>query len=707
MNRSWIFSAVLLLGLSAISACNGRTEAASSTGAVKVKAIHVDTIVVANEEMPSTLLVAGSLKANQESELAANASGRVTRTMVERGSYVARGAPLAQLDMRMATLSAGEASANLDTARTQKQLADDECKRYEGLLAKGALSQQEYDRQSASCKTASSSASAALSRADAAAQTLSDATVRAPFSGLVAERYVSVGEYVRPDSKVVHLVDIDPLRLEMTIPEQSLSAVKQGQSVDFVVGAFPNQTFHGVVHYIGPSVRAQTRDLVFEAVVPNKDRLLRPGLFATARLDAGTQTLAVVPKSALRIDGETTRLYAVVDKHIEERVVQTGAQRGDRVAYLERRQSGRGGRRPPCRGHHRRPGSRVAHAVAGQFRCVRRPVFAAVLMLVIFVVGTAGYFKLGLDLFPARSTSRSSRSLLLWLDGAAPEEVESEISQKIEEAVNTINGIDELRSVSVEGVSQVLVTFSIDKDINVAAQDVRDHVNLAMPNLPKGVDPPVIGKFDPDAVPILYIAVHSNRSVRETTEVADKRIRRLIESIPGVGQVSLIGGRKRQINVWLDPVQLRSTGLTPQDVQRSIGAQNLTTPGGTVDTGPTELTLRVQGRVTSPQALAAIVVKESNGHPIRLSDVARVEDGEEQQDSIAYQDGKPVVMLTLRKQSGENTVAVVDAVRDRLGDIQKTLGTVYTLEVVRDNSGQVRTSVAAVKEHLVVGALLA
>ncbi len=225
--------------------------------------------------------------------------------------------------------------------------------------------------------------------------------------------------------------------------------------------------------------------------------------------------------------------------------------------------------------------------------------------------------------------------------------------------------------------------------------------------LPKGIDAPVVGKFDPDGVPIVYIGVHSNKPTREVTEVADKRIRRLIESIPGVGQVNLIGGRKRQINVWLDPVALRATGLTPQDVQRAIAQQNLTTPGGTVHSGPTELTLRVEGRVTSPEALGQIVVRQVDNHPIRVTDVARVDDGQEEETSAALQNGVPVVMLTVRKQSGENTVAVVDAVRDRLGDVEKTLPAGYTLEIVRDNSETVRTSVHAVKEHLILGAFFA
>ncbi len=330
LRRKLLFLAtpLVLLGCTQPKAQEKRADA-------KPKPLAVATVEVTERELPNTLLLAGTLKANQESDLAANASGRVTRTMVERGSYVGRGQSLAQLDVRMAQLSASEAEANVETARTQKSAAEEECTRYQRLFERGVITQQEYDRQTTSCKTATSSTAAAETRVALAKQTLSDGTVRAPFPGLVSERYVSVGEYVMPSTKVAHVVEIDPLRLELTIPEQNMAAVREGQKVQFNVGAFPDRSFVGVVHYIGPAVRATTRDLVFEALVANKEKLLRPGLFATAYLDVGTQKLPVVPKDALKTDGDTTRLYAVVDKHIEERIVQLGPTRGDVVGILK------------------------------------------------------------------------------------------------------------------------------------------------------------------------------------------------------------------------------------------------------------------------------------------------------------------------------------------------------------------------------------
>jgi len=290
---------------------------------------------------------------------------------------------------------------------------------------------------------------------------------------------------------------------------------------------------------------------------------------------------------------------------------------------------------------------------------------------------------------------------------ASPQEIETDITDKIEGAVNTIEGIDELRSTSSEGFSQVVIAFKLEKNADVAAQDVRDKVNNVMRELPKGIDPPIVSKVDPQAAPIMLISLRSARPIRDVTETADKVVRRRIESISGVGQVTIVGGRQRQIHVWMNPLTLKAQNLSAIDVQRALASQNLTTPGGSIDTGPQAITLRIEGRVESIEALERIVVREQNGHTVRIADVARVEDGEEDAVSIASYDGERTVVLQVRKQSGTNTVAVVDAVKARLGDISKSLPAGIQLEIVRDNSQTVRTGLDAVKEHLVVGAGLA
>jgi hydrophobic/amphiphilic exporter-1 (mainly G- bacteria), HAE1 family len=337
--------------------------------------------------------------------------------------------------------------------------------------------------------------------------------------------------------------------------------------------------------------------------------------------------------------------------------------------------------------------------------CIRQPVLTWVLMLATVVIGGVGYGSLGVDQFP-----KIDIPLVLvttTLQGAAPEVVETGITDKIEAAVNTISGIDELRSTSSDGVSLVAIAFSLDKDIDVAAQEVRDHLSTALPELPRGVDQPVVTKVDPDAAPILLVTMRGPGSVRDATEIADKRVRRLIESINGVGQVSILGGQKRQVNLWLDPLKLASMGLTALDVQRALATQNLTVPGGNIETGPRRISLRVDGRVLSIAEIGQIVLRENGGYPTRVADVATVEDGSEELASYASEDGHSAVVLSIRKQSGQNTVAVVDAIRERLLTLEQGLPQGYKLQVVRDNSGVIRTSLDAVKEHLVVGAILA
>jgi hydrophobic/amphiphilic exporter-1 (mainly G- bacteria), HAE1 family len=336
---------------------------------------------------------------------------------------------------------------------------------------------------------------------------------------------------------------------------------------------------------------------------------------------------------------------------------------------------------------------------------VRRPVFATVLILSLTVVGAFSFTRLGVDRFP--KVDFPTVVVTTVQPGASPEQIETEISDKIEEAVNTISGIDELRSVSSEGVSIVFIGFLLDKDSNVAAQEVRDKVNTALPLLPKNIQQPRVEKFDPDAAPVLSIAVSAKQPIREVTEYVDKVLRRQLESVSGVGQVLVLGGRQRQVNVWLDGDRLRSHNLTVTDVSRALQSQNIEIPGGRMEQGSRSVTLRTQGRVKSVEEFNNIVVREQNGHPIHVSDVARVEDGEAEADTIANVNGKGTVLLQVRRQSGTNTVEVVKSVKERLAEISAALPPGYDVRVVRDLSEFIEASIHSVEEHLVLGSILA
>lgn len=338
--------------------------------------------------------------------------------------------------------------------------------------------------------------------------------------------------------------------------------------------------------------------------------------------------------------------------------------------------------------------------------CVQRPVLASVLMLVILVLGSVGYKRLGIDQFP--NIDIPVVVITTTLPGAAPEEIESDVTDKIEGAVNQISGIDALNSVSSEGVSQVIVQFVLDKEIDVAAQDVRDKVNTVLRELPSGIEQPIITKVDPGAVPVLYLAVKGNGvSVRELTEAADKKVNRQLETIAGVGKVTVIGGRERQIHVYMDPIALKASALTAVDVMNTLSSQNLMTPGGNLETGPQSLTLRINGRVDSVEEIGKLAIQSQNGSILRLSDVARVVDGEQAVETLARYDGEEAVVLSVVKQSGTNTIEVVDSILKRVDHIRESLPKGVELTVVRDNSQTIRTSVNSVIEHLILGALLA
>ncbi len=337
--------------------------------------------------------------------------------------------------------------------------------------------------------------------------------------------------------------------------------------------------------------------------------------------------------------------------------------------------------------------------------CVRRPVFASVLMMMLTVVGIFAYAKLGVDRFP--KIDFPVVTVMTLLPGSAPEEVESEITDKIEAAVNTVSGIDELRSASAEGVSQVIVTFVLEKDVDVAAQEVRDRVAAVMRDLPQGVDPPVVTKMDPDAAPILALAISGDASPRELTEFADKTLRRELESLSGVGQVTLVGGRPRQVNVWIDPDKLIKFGLTAAEVERALRSQNIELPSGRVEQGARQLTLRTQGRVESVAQFNELFVGTRDGKQIMVRDVARVEDGTAEPESVGFKGGKSAILLNIRKQSGTNTVEIVHNVKQRLADLEKRLPKSYQIDIARDQSEFIENAIATVKEHLILGALCA
>src|SRR5687767_2175053 len=337
--------------------------------------------------------------------------------------------------------------------------------------------------------------------------------------------------------------------------------------------------------------------------------------------------------------------------------------------------------------------------------CVRRPVFATMLILSLTVVGLFSYRSLGVDLFP--KIDLPTITVTVVNPGASPQEIETEITDKVEGAVNTISGIDELRSTSVEGVSQVFITFLLEKNPDIAAQEVRNKIDLILNDLPLTAEQPIVQKLDTDAAPVVRIAVSAPRSLREVTDVADNKIKQEIESINGVGDVQIIGGRRREIQIWVDPDKLRAFNVTVAQVADAVRAQNMEVPGGRVDEGTRELTVRTMGRIVAPAEFNDLVVANRGTYSVKLSDIGYAEDGAEEPRTEARLNGQPAVTLIVSKQSGQNTVAIADAVKERLDEIQKSLPPGFKTQVVGDQSIFIKASIKSIQTHLIEGSILA
>ncbi|MDD5657961.1 MAG: efflux RND transporter permease subunit, partial [Elusimicrobia bacterium] len=337
--------------------------------------------------------------------------------------------------------------------------------------------------------------------------------------------------------------------------------------------------------------------------------------------------------------------------------------------------------------------------------CIKRPVFTTMLTAALVVIGLFSYRRLGLDLFPNIDLPFVIVSTAL--PGAGPEEIETSLTKPLEEAVNTISGIDNLKATSYDGLSQVFITFVLERDIDVAAQEVRDAVSRAQRDLPDGTDPPVVQKFDPGAMPVMSIAVSGDYPIQELTRVARKQVKEVLESVDGVGKISIVGGREREIHVVLDPLKLASYGLTAGSVKDALQQQNIEVPGGRVEADRRELVLRTMGRIERPADFEKVVVAAVRGVPVRVRDVGRVEDTAAEARSLARLDGRVAVSLIVQKQSGMNTVETIRKVKQRLSELQPTLPAGIKAEVIRDMSEFILAAVRTVEEHLVLGAVLA
>ncbi|HEY9427505.1 MAG TPA: efflux RND transporter permease subunit [Gemmatimonadaceae bacterium] len=337
---------------------------------------------------------------------------------------------------------------------------------------------------------------------------------------------------------------------------------------------------------------------------------------------------------------------------------------------------------------------------------IRRPVFASMVMLGLIVLGIFGYRQLAIDQFP--DVDIPVITVQTTYPGASAETIEREVTRRMEEAFNPVQGVDNITSISLEGVSQVIIEFDLDRDVDAAAADVRAKIETIRRDLPQDIDPPIVEKFDPASLPIVSLALSSNStSLVNLTSLADETIRRRLENVRGVGEVRIAGGLEREVRVFILPSRLQAVGVSVGEVMAALQGQNLEIPAGRVEKGGTERLVRVTGRITDPEQFGEVIVANRGGQPIRLKDVARVEEGNEEERSVALVNGERAVSLDILKVSGANTVEVADGVRAAIEEMRNgVLPAGTSLQVVRDNSVVIRQSVHDVIDELILGAFL-
>jgi HAE1 family hydrophobic/amphiphilic exporter-1 len=323
----------------------------------------------------------------------------------------------------------------------------------------------------------------------------------------------------------------------------------------------------------------------------------------------------------------------------------------------------------------------------------------------LVVLGIVSVPRLGIDLFPRVEFPIVTVATVL--EGAAPETIEREVTEVLEESINTIEGIRTLSSASTDSLSLIYVEFELEYDIRQKAQEVRDKVAAVRGELPRDVEPPVVDRVDPDAAPILAVMLSGPQSIRALSELADKRVKARLERIPGVGSITLVGDRAREIRIWIDPLRLAGYGLAVDDVIAALQQGHVELPGGRLETGREEWTLKTLGKLTSAEQFGGLVVAEREGRTIHLRDVTTVEDGMAEQRTLSRLNGRPGVSLLVRRQSGENTVEVADAVKAALAELRADLPDGYQMAIAFDSSNFIRSAIRGVAIDIVYGVFLA
>ena len=336
---------------------------------------------------------------------------------------------------------------------------------------------------------------------------------------------------------------------------------------------------------------------------------------------------------------------------------------------------------------------------------VKRPVFATMVIMALVVLGAVSYPSIGVDLLP--KIDFPIVTITTTLKGASPDVMDVDVTDRIEGAVNTINGVKSITSTSTESVARTTIEFVLERDIDEAVQDVREKVSTIRNKLPTDIEEPRIAKVDPDASPILMMNLSGQRSVRDLSTYADEVLKEQLQRINGVGDVIFYGMRLRQVRIWVDAAKMNAYQIAPSDIVLALKRENIELPGGRIETQTKEYTVRIKGEFASVPDFNELIISYYNGAPVRIRDIGRAEDGMEEKRSLSRFNRIPAVGMAIQKQSGTNTVEVANRVKKEMEKINKTLPPGMKLGISMDQSLFIVRSIKEVQFHLIVGSLFA
>ena len=336
---------------------------------------------------------------------------------------------------------------------------------------------------------------------------------------------------------------------------------------------------------------------------------------------------------------------------------------------------------------------------------VKRPVFATMVIMALVVLGIVSYPNIGVDLFP--KVDFPIVTITTVLKGASSDVMDVDVTDMIEGSVNTINGVKSINSISAEGVSRVTIEFVLERNIDLAVQDVREKVSIIRSKLPQDIDEPRIAKVDPDATPILWLNVSGNKTVRELSTYADEVLKEQFQRISGVGDVLFYGLRLRQVRIWLDAARMQAYQVSPADIIRALARENIELPGGRIETTTKEYSVRIKGEFSKIPDFNDLIISYYKSAPVRIRDIGRAEDGMEERRTVARFNGVPAVGMSIQKQSGTNTVYVADLVKKEIERINKNMPPGMKISIAMDQSLFIMRSINEVQFHLIIGSIFA